>query len=390
MALRVAFSVSVFLEPDILIVDEALAVGDAPFQAKCFRKIKELQSRGTSLLFTSHDMAAVRALCSRAVWLDQGEVRSQGAVEDIVREYELMCWEQQGIRVKGDDPGASALSSHRSEAELTSRQSNFACPKYLLEENTAFKKLSEIHRFGIGSLRVLNAQLTDDDDQPQTLFEYSQECRIHLLLDAIRTSIDWRPNKESQRHRHPDPGPGRARGNGTDRFWPVAVRIESLSCHTRRREISRDGRHLWIQRWRCIRIWLLRFQSGDRLRFYRGGCRFRSDSNQRWSCRSCAFGSEIPAGQAGQSCSYRNPVAGSSATRAARLSPSEKSLFGAVHCSQERGNIARALAPCISGSGSSNRFDSLKNDARYNASAEAVLHDLNTQRPNTKTAMLNP
>ena len=183
MALRVAFSVSVFLEPDILIVDEALAVGDAPFQAKCFRKIKELQSRGTSLLFTSHDMAAVRALCSRAVWLDQGKVRSQGAVEDVVREYELMCWEQQGIRVKGD-PGESALSSDRTEAELTSRQSNFACPEYLLAENTAFKKLSEIHRFGVGSLRVLNAQLTDNDDQPQTLFEYSQECRIHLLLNA--------------------------------------------------------------------------------------------------------------------------------------------------------------------------------------------------------------
>lgn len=87
MFVRLAFAVAIHVEPAILIVDEALAVGDARFQAKCMRKIKELKEKGTSILFVSHDVTSVRSLCDRAVWLDGGVIREQGEVFAVTGRY---------------------------------------------------------------------------------------------------------------------------------------------------------------------------------------------------------------------------------------------------------------------------------------------------------------
>ncbi len=87
MFVRLAFSVNVHASPDVLIVDEALAVGDAPFQAKCFRKLRELQDGGTTLLFVSHDVQAVRSLCSRALWIEGGELRADGNAPEVTSRY---------------------------------------------------------------------------------------------------------------------------------------------------------------------------------------------------------------------------------------------------------------------------------------------------------------
>ncbi|KTD45233.1 ABC transporter of LPS O-antigen [Legionella quinlivanii] len=80
MRMRLAFAVQVLAEPDILIIDEALAVGDFFFQQKCFRFIRDLHQRGTTLLFVSHDMSTVRDLCSRTLYLKQGELLYDGPV----------------------------------------------------------------------------------------------------------------------------------------------------------------------------------------------------------------------------------------------------------------------------------------------------------------------
>ncbi len=77
---RLAFSIAIHVDPDILIVDEALAVGDARFVAKCMRKIKEIQQKGTTILFVSHDVGSIRTLCDRAIWLEKGVLQEQGDV----------------------------------------------------------------------------------------------------------------------------------------------------------------------------------------------------------------------------------------------------------------------------------------------------------------------
>ena len=87
MALRLAFSVQVHIDPDILIVDEALAVGDAAFQAKAMTRIQQILANGTTLLFVGHDLNALRAFCQRAILLEQGRMAMQGSPEEVIEEY---------------------------------------------------------------------------------------------------------------------------------------------------------------------------------------------------------------------------------------------------------------------------------------------------------------
>ena len=87
MYIRLAFAVQTFLEPDILIVDEALSVGDIFFQQKCLRRLQELREIGTTLLFVSHDMGIVRELCNKAIFLDRGNVVYSGSSHATVQKY---------------------------------------------------------------------------------------------------------------------------------------------------------------------------------------------------------------------------------------------------------------------------------------------------------------
>lgn len=88
MMVRLAFSVAINVNPQILIIDEALAVGDAGFQRKCMRKIEELTNSGTTLLFVSHDIESVKTICTRAIYLNKGCIQKQGRAKDVCIEYE--------------------------------------------------------------------------------------------------------------------------------------------------------------------------------------------------------------------------------------------------------------------------------------------------------------
>lgn len=87
MYVRLAFAVAAHLEPEILVVDEVLAVGDAAFQKKCLGKMRDVSAGGRTVLFVSHNMTAVRELCSRAIWLDGGRVLNTGDTHAIVGQY---------------------------------------------------------------------------------------------------------------------------------------------------------------------------------------------------------------------------------------------------------------------------------------------------------------
>lgn len=87
MYVRLAFAVAANVDPDILILDEVLAVGDVRFQQKCIRKIKDFQERGKTIVFVTHDTGAVARFCTEAIWLEAGQVRERGDPARVVREY---------------------------------------------------------------------------------------------------------------------------------------------------------------------------------------------------------------------------------------------------------------------------------------------------------------
>ena len=84
MYLRLAFAVAAHLEPEVLIVDEVLAVGDASFQKKCLGKMEDVASEGRTVLLVSHNMAAVQGLCTRAILLERGRVTAEGPAGEVV------------------------------------------------------------------------------------------------------------------------------------------------------------------------------------------------------------------------------------------------------------------------------------------------------------------
>lgn len=87
MQVRLAFAVAAHLEPEILVVDEVLAVGDVAFQRKCLGKMGNVASEGRTVLFVSHNMGTIARLCERGIWLDDGRVRAEGEMEHVIRQY---------------------------------------------------------------------------------------------------------------------------------------------------------------------------------------------------------------------------------------------------------------------------------------------------------------
>lgn len=115
MYVRLAFSVAVHVDPQILIVDEALAVGDALFQFKCMGRMRRMLDDGVSLLFTSHDISAIKALCQRTLWLEKGQARMLEATPEVTRAYDqdwvLRANEAQGQSTAPDDPELPAATT---------------------------------------------------------------------------------------------------------------------------------------------------------------------------------------------------------------------------------------------------------------------------------------
>jgi ABC-type polysaccharide/polyol phosphate transport system ATPase subunit len=113
MYVRLGFSIAAHLDPDILLLDEVLAVGDAAFQAKCLERIAELRKTGRTIVFISHDLAAVYRLCDRALLLDHGRIIAEGVPRQVIDHYQQMTFADAGTALGGepDDTVAAECTS---------------------------------------------------------------------------------------------------------------------------------------------------------------------------------------------------------------------------------------------------------------------------------------
>jgi len=109
MYVRLGFSIAAHLDPDVLLLDEVLAVGDAAFQAKCLERIAELRKKGRTIVFISHDLAAVYRLCDRALLLNHGRVEMDGPARSVIDHYQQMTFAGESTPVE-DDSGSGAAA----------------------------------------------------------------------------------------------------------------------------------------------------------------------------------------------------------------------------------------------------------------------------------------
>ncbi len=112
MFARLAFALSIHVDPDILIVDEALAVGDMHFQLKCMDKFNEFREQGKTILFVTHDVHSVKRFCSRALWIDRGEIRSDGDSGNVTDAYLDFLKMESGAEIKTHEK--TVIASHDS------------------------------------------------------------------------------------------------------------------------------------------------------------------------------------------------------------------------------------------------------------------------------------
>jgi len=144
MYVRLAFAVAAHLEPDILLLDEVLSVGDLAFQRKCMDHATRLRDRNATVVFVSHNMFAIKAMCNRVMYLSDGQLCSEGPPEDVIQLYEkdsrldTAPWAQGLV---GPDPSRRPIS-------------------------------------------VTDVEVLDEDRQPRTVFDYGHRMRVHLTFEA--------------------------------------------------------------------------------------------------------------------------------------------------------------------------------------------------------------
>ncbi len=173
MYVRLAFAIASSVEPDILIIDEALAVGDAVFQHRCLRRIKEIHERGATVLFVSHDAAAVRALCSRAILLNAGRMTADGRPADVLNRYQQIIMEREEAFEAATAPKAS--TGEPDDSDGTDEQS---------------APLRYSYRHGDGSAEVLSAALLDGARRRVEIIETGEALTVRVRVRFHRDVDD--------------------------------------------------------------------------------------------------------------------------------------------------------------------------------------------------------
>jgi ABC-2 type transport system ATP-binding protein/lipopolysaccharide transport system ATP-binding protein len=192
MYLRLAFSVAAHLEPEILIVDEVLAVGDAEFQAKCLTRMESAEREGRTVVFVSHNLDAIARLCPRAVWLERGRVNQDGPADDVIDAY-LSAQTQRTVeeRVAENAGGPVTLLDVRvvnesgDSVEMLRRDRPFAIEIHFLV-NTPTPGL-DVATFvtNLRGVEVLNEALSDVSSQrPTASGEYVARVDVPPVLAA--------------------------------------------------------------------------------------------------------------------------------------------------------------------------------------------------------------
>jgi lipopolysaccharide transport system ATP-binding protein len=166
MFVRLAFAAAIHVDPEILLVDEALAVGDVMFQHQCIRRIREMQAGGTTIVFVSHDMGMVRSICTEAVLLEAGRVVAHDDPATIANIY----------HARTADSGDGAGAVRRSLTGLA------GAPAVTFHAQPGFDERVRLFRHGTGAALIRDVELLDRHGQPVSSVEFDEEVtlRVHV------------------------------------------------------------------------------------------------------------------------------------------------------------------------------------------------------------------
>jgi lipopolysaccharide transport system ATP-binding protein len=172
MYVRLAFATAISTNPNILIIDEALSVGDALFQHRCLRRIKEMQENGTTILFVSHDPSAIKALCARAILLNGGRVDTDGKPSDVLNRY-------QGLIMEREEAYEAGQATDETSGDAAARIGPIEDAELLVQKSPA---LRYTFRHGDRSAEVLSALMLDGARRNAELIETGDQLVARLRV----------------------------------------------------------------------------------------------------------------------------------------------------------------------------------------------------------------
>ena len=181
MAVRLAFAVIAHVDADILIIDEALSVGDAFFSQKCMRFIREFIKQHT-LIFVSHDTAAVKSICNKAIFLEKGEMIAEGRPKEIAELYLKNLYEahQGESRIKK----RSSLTEKPKQQIFKDVRSDWINKTNLRNDIQVFQFDMNDHSFGKGGARIIQVELLDDNENPLSWIVGGEEVVLQIMVEC--------------------------------------------------------------------------------------------------------------------------------------------------------------------------------------------------------------
>jgi len=177
MYVRLAFASAIHVDPDILIVDEALAVGDMFFQAKCMARMRQMMNDGVTVLFVSHDVGSIKSLCERTIYLDNGYLLSIGKTGDIVDSY-----------VQAQFLAMKVIENRIENTEIANISFNNSCFNSIgtsEQEIVNFREKVQYFRNGNGYIKVTNVVLFDNSDKGISDIEFGQYFTVRIFCQVF-------------------------------------------------------------------------------------------------------------------------------------------------------------------------------------------------------------
>jgi lipopolysaccharide transport system ATP-binding protein len=173
MVVRLAFAVQAQLEPDVLIIDEVLAVGDAAFQMKCMERINRLRDSGMTVLLASHSVNTVRQFCDRCIWLDRGRIRQIGDPAEVTSAYMEYLF-------SGSTTGGSARDTTSSQTQAKKQE---------LLPLESIERHRRLRRWGSGEFRIEAAGMFDQTGAPRASFQHGEDLTVRFRVRVVSVAL---------------------------------------------------------------------------------------------------------------------------------------------------------------------------------------------------------
>ncbi len=186
MYMRLAFSVAINVDADILLIDEILAVGDANFQAKCFDKLREIQFHGTTIVIVAHDTSAIEGFCSKAVWINQGKIAAQGKAGEVVDAYLAFM---NGKKIE-ELHKMEELHEHKIK-DLHKEEKRKKDRKEIKQKEAKTNETEDTNHFGRMDIQIDRAEMINENGEAATIFQTGEYLKINIYYKVNKPLTEY-------------------------------------------------------------------------------------------------------------------------------------------------------------------------------------------------------